>query len=182
MNLKKKYLKEIIPEMQAKFGYKNKFMVPKIDKITINVGLNRAKVEKDRNYLKIVSKTISQITGQQPVQHFAKKSIAGFKIRTTTIVGLSTVLRSTRMYDFLERLINISLPRIRDFRGIRPESVDKKGNLTIGIKEHIIFPEIDPEKIQRIHGLQIVISTTAKTQEQGLQLFKLLGFPFRSSH
>lgn len=181
MTLKQKYQKQIIPAMQKTFGYKNKFAVPRIEKITINVGLSRARTEKNPKYIEMVTQTISQIAGQKPVKNFAKKSIAGFKIRTSTIVGLSTVLRSVKMYDFLEKLINIALPRVRDFRGLVLKSVDKNGNLSIGIKEQIVFPEINPENIQTIHGLQVVITTTAKGYEEGLELLKLFGFPFREN-
>lgn len=179
MDLKQKYLKKIIPEMKTIFGYKNNHAVPKIKKITVNIGLNRARAEKDAKYIETVNETILEITGQQPVKNFAKKSIAGFKIRDTHIVGLSTVLRGNKMYDFLGKLINITLPRTRDFRGIPLKSVDREGNLSIGIKEQVVFPEIDPEKIERTHGLEVVITTNAKNQEKGLQLFKLFGFPFR---
>lgn len=179
MDLKQKYLKEIIPAMKSSFGYKNNYAVPQIKKITLNVGLSRNITEKDSKYIDVVLETISEITGQQPVKNYAKKSIAGFKIRTSNIVGVSTILRSAKMYDFLEKLINIALPRIRDFRGISAQSVDKNGNLSIGFKEQIVFPEINPEKIQRVHGLQVVITTNAKNQEQGLELFKLFGFPFK---
>lgn len=179
MKLRQKYLKQIVPELMTQLGYKNRFAVPKINKITVNVGLNRNITEKNPKYTELVAQTIEQITGQRPVKNMAKKSIAGFKIRTSTIVGISTTLRSSKMYDFLEKLINIALPRVRDFRGIRQKSIDKNGNLSIGFKEQMVFPEIDPENMGRIHGLQVVITTTAKTQEEGLQLFKLFGFPFR---
>ena len=176
-SIKEKYVKEIIPAMKKKFGYKNILAVPKVTKITVNVGINRAKSGKDPKYVEIVEKTISEITGQRPVKNLAKKSIAGFKIRKGFVVGVSTVLRSHKMYDFLNKLINVSLPRIRDFRGILKKSIDQGGNLSIGIKEQIVFPEISPEKVERLHGLQIVITTNAPNHEQGVELFKLMGFP-----
>ncbi len=179
MNFKHKYLKEVVPEMKKCFGYKNNQAVPKIQKITVNIGINRDMAEKDHRYVEIVAKTISGITGQRPILNIAKKSIAGFKIRDSSTVGASVVLRSARMYDFLEKLINIALPRIRDFRGIALKSVDERGNLSIGFKEQTVFPEINPEKMEKVHGLQVVISTTAKNKEEGTELFKLFGIPFR---
>lgn len=179
MTLREKYKKEIVPKMQEKFGYKNKHAVPKIEKVMVNVGINRSIAEKNPKYADLVVQTIQSITGQKPVANLARKSIAGFKIRTSTIVGASTVLRSLKMYDFLEKLINVALPRIRDFRGLSKKSIDSNGNLSIGIKEQAVFPEINPENIEKVHGLQVVITTTAKTQEEGLELFKLFGFPFR---
>jgi len=179
-SLKKKYIKEIIPAMKEKFGYQNILAIPKITKITVNVGINRAKSEKNSQYVEIVERTISEITGQRPVKNLAKKSIAGFKIREGFVVGISTVLHSHKMYDFLTKLINVSLPRIRDFRGIPEKSIDQRGNLSIGIKEQIVFPEISPEKAERLHSLQIVITTDAPNHEQGVELFKLMGFPIIS--
>jgi len=177
---KEKYIKEIIPAMKEKFGYKNILAIPKVTKVTVNVGINRAKSEKDSKYIGIVEDTITQITGQRPVKNLAKKSIAGFKIREGIVVGVSTVLHSHKMYDFLTKLINVSLPRIRDFRGISEKSVDQGGSLSIGIKEQIVFPEISPEKSERLHNLQVVITTNAPNHEQGLELFRLMGFPFKS--
>lgn len=179
MTLHERYKKEIVPAMQEKFGYTNKHAVPAIKKVTVNVGLNRSVVEKNSKYIDLVSQTIQSITGQKSVTNMARKSIAGFKIRTSTIVGVSTVLRSLRMYDFLEKFINAALPRIRDFQGFSKKSIDHNGNLSIGIKEQTVFPEINPENVEKVHGLQVVITTTAKTQEQALEFFKLLGFPFR---
>jgi len=179
MDLYKKYKKQIIPAMKERFKYTNDLAVPKIEKIVVNIGLNRGITEKDPKYIEMAAKTISEITGQRPIENLAKKSIAGFKIRTSNTVGLSTILRSAKMYDFLEKLINITLPRVRDFRGISLKSIDQKGNLSIGFKEQIVFPEMDPEKIQRIHGLQVVITTTAKNREEGIELFKLFGIPLR---
>lgn len=179
MNIKQIYQQEIIPAMQERFGYSNALVVPRLEKVTINVGVSRSITEKNPKYIDLIIQTIQRITGQKPVTNKARQSIAGFKIRSSNIVGVSTVLRSSRMYDFLERLINVVLPRIRDFRGLSKKSVDKNGNLSIGIKEQTVFPEINPENIEKTHGLQVVITTTAKTQEEGLELFKLFGFPFR---
>lgn len=179
MTLREKYQKQIIPAMKEKFGYTNDFVVPKIKKVTVNIGVNRSMSEKNSQYIDLLTQTIQSITGQKPVQNKARKSIAGFKTRASMIVGVSTILRGSKMYDFLEKFINIVLPRIRDFRGLLKRSVDANGNLSIGFKEQIAFPEINPENVTKIHGLQVIITTTAKTQEEAIELFKLFGFPFR---
>ncbi len=165
--------------MRERFGYTNDLAIPKIEKITVNTGLSRSLTEKNPKYVEIAAKTISRITGQQPIKNSAKKSIAGFKIREGAIIGVSTILRGSNMYDFMEKLINITLPRVRDFRGLLEKSVDKQGNLSIGFREQIVFPEIIPENVEKTHGLQVVITTTAKSREEGLELFKLFGLPFR---
>ncbi len=177
MNLKEKYNKEVVPKLKEKFGYKNNLAVPKMFKATINIGLGSGL--KDSNYIELVEKNLTKISGQKPVSVKARKSISGFKIREGMIVGMMVTLRKDRMYDFIDKLINISLPRVRDFRGISPKGVDQGGNLSIGIKEHTIFPEIKMDDVERIHGLQVVISTTANNKEEGLEMFKLLGFPFK---
>jgi large subunit ribosomal protein L5 len=179
LDLKQKYLKQIAPELMKILNIKNKFAVPKISKVVVNIGLNRNVVEKDQRYQEITTQTIAKITGQTPVKNLAKKSIAGFKIREGLVVGLSTVLRGQKMYDFVEKLINIALPRIRDFRGLSKESIDHQGNLSIGLKEQTVFPEILQENVERTHGLQVVVVTTAKNKKESFELFKLLGFPFR---
>lgn len=179
MNLKQHYLKHVVPELIKRFGYKNKHTVPRIEKVVINVGLNRAMTEKDAKYTDLVLETISKISGQRPVVNLAKKSIAGFKIREGLPVGAHATLRRSKMYDFMEKLINIALPRIRDFRGLEEKNIDQQGNLSIGLREQTVFPEIIQESIEKTHGLQVVITTTAKKKEEALELFKLLGFPFR---
>ncbi|MBL7053919.1 50S ribosomal protein L5 [Patescibacteria group bacterium] len=181
MTLKEKYQKKIIPELVKIFNLSNKLMAPKILKITVNVGINLDISKKNSKYIEIVEDTIKQITGQIPVKVFAKKAIAGFKIRQTNIVGVKTVLRSNKMYDFLEKFIKITLPRTRDFRGVRITSIDNGGNLSVGIIDQVVFPEIIPENIQRSHGLQVVITTSAPNKEQAIALFKLLGIPFREN-
>jgi large subunit ribosomal protein L5 len=178
-SLEKKYIKEIIPALKKKFGYQNNLAVPRVIKVTVNAGLNRAHSEKDAQYAEMVSDNIAEITGQRPIKNLAKKSIAGFKIRKGLVVGVSTVLRSHKMYDFLTKLINVTLPRIRDFRGISSKSIDQRGNLSIGFREQIMFPEISPEKAEKIHGLQVVITTNAPNKEEGKELFKLMGFPIK---
>lgn len=177
MTLKEKYNKEVLPKLKEKFGYKNNLSVPKMSKVTINVGLGAG--IKDSSFTELVEKNLIQISGQKPVLVKARKSIAGFKIREGMVVGIMVTLRRDRMYDFVDKLINVSLPRVRDFRGISQKCVDQGGNLSVGIKEHIIFPEIKMDDVERIHGLQLVISTTARNREEGLEMFKLIGFPFK---
>ncbi|MFA6171058.1 MAG: 50S ribosomal protein L5 [Patescibacteria group bacterium] len=177
MRLKEKYQKQIVPKMKEKFGYKNGMEVPRIIKATINVGVGRN--SKDHKYVDEVVKSIIQISGQKPVQTKAKKSIASFKLRQGTITGVMATLRGRRMYDFLEKLVNISFPRVRDFRGISASQVDRTGNLTVGFKENIVFPEISQDEVENIHGLEISVTTNAKTREEGLELLKLIGFPFK---
>lgn len=183
-HLKEKYQKEVIPKMKEKFGYKNDLAVPKIEKVVVNVGFGRqmaAKTsdEKKKAYASILE-DLALITGQKAVLRKAKKSIAGFKIRQGMPVGAIFTLRKKKMYDFIERLINVALPRSRDFKGIDQKSLDGSGNLTVGIKEHIIFPEVSPEKAKQIFGFETTVVTTAKTREEGLELLKLLGFPIKS--
>ena len=183
-NLKEKYIKEVVPKMEEKFGYKNNMAVPRIKKVVINVGFgrqmsNKTSEEKKKIY-KLILEDLSLITGQRMILRNAKKSIASFKIRQGMPVGGIATLRGRKMYDFIERLINIALPRSRDFKGIDPKSVDGAGNLTIGIKEHIIFPEVSPEKAKQIFGFEITVTTDAKNREEGLELLKLIGFPIKS--
>jgi len=175
--LKVKYIKEVVPKMKELFGYKNDMTVPKIEKVVVNVGLRSDLV--DDKYKELVGHTLMMITGQKPIITLAKKSIAGFKIRQGKEVGMKVTLRRERMYDFVDKIVSVVLPRVRDFRGLKPESLDKQGNLTIGFKEHLVFPEINPDEIEKIHGLEITITTTAKNREEGLKLLKLLGFPFK---
>jgi len=183
MHLREKYQKEVIPQMMEKFNYKNPMAVSKIEKVVINTGFGRLisnltgqDQEKTVNF---ILNDLSLICGQNPVKTRAKKSIAGFKIRKGVPIGARVTLRRKKMYDFLERLIHIALPRSRDFRGIDSKSVDEKGNLTVGIKEHICFPEVSPEKAKSIFGLEITVVTTAKSREEGLELLRLMGFPIK---
>jgi len=177
MRLKEKYNKQVIKALTEKFGFTNVNQVPKIIKTVINVGVGRN--AKEQAFIDNAEKSLIKITGQRPVRTKAKKSISAFKIRQGMIVGLKVTLRQDRMFDFLEKLINVSFPRIRDFRGISDKMIDRTGNLTIGIKEHIAFPEIRVDEIDNVHGLEICISTTAKNRQEGLELFKQLGFPFK---
>ncbi len=183
ISLKEKYQKEVIPLMMEKFGHRNKMAVPKIEKVVINTGFGRLVVGKTNEEQKKIQEEILQglslISGQKPILTRAKKSISGFKVRQGMPIGAKITLRGQRMYDFLERLIHIALPRSRDFQGIKESSFDKKGNLTIGIREQIAFPEILPEKVKNIFGLEITITTNSKNREEGIELFKLLGFPIK---
>ncbi len=179
MNLQEKYKKNIIPELKKIFGYKNDLQVPKVVKVSINVGLGSR--FKDSKFLEVVEDVLTRISGQKPVPRRARKSISNFKIREGNIIGMSVTLRGKRMYDFLTKLLNITLPRVRDFQGIKPESVDKQGNLSIGFKEYLPFPEIRSDEVEVIHGLQVTIDTTAKTRDEGFELFRLMGFPFKKN-
>lgn len=179
--LKEKYYKEVIPKMKEKFNYKNDLAVPKIEKVVVNTGigkiLNNTDPSQREKVIEEIASDLAQITGQKPILTKSKKAISAFKIRKGTIIGEKVTLRRQRMYDFLDRLVNIVIPRMRDFQGISESSIDKDGNLTIGIREHIIFPEIQPEKTKRIFGLEITVVTNAKTREEAIELFYLLGFP-----
>jgi large subunit ribosomal protein L5 len=177
MKLQEKYKKQVIPAMKVKFGYRNDLAVPKITKATINTGIGRFR--ENKKAVDDIENSLKLIAGQKPVFTMTKKAIANFKTRKGLPIGLKIVLRGKRMYDFLEKLVGFAIPRSRDFRGLEIKSVDQGGNLTIGIKEHIIFPEISHEEVQTIFGLEICISTTAKTKEEGLELFRLLGFPIK---
>lgn len=177
MNLKEKYQKEIIPQLKEKFSYTNIFLVPKIEKVVINVGFGRHSKEKE--YIANIEKTLTKISGQKPVYTKAKKSISSFKIREGMIIGIMVTLHGQRMFDFLDKLINVSFPRVRDFRGISEKSVDKQGNLSIGFKENIAFPEVKVDDINNVHGLEVVIHSTATNKEEGLEMFRLMGFPFK---
>ncbi|MBU2564267.1 50S ribosomal protein L5 [Patescibacteria group bacterium] len=177
-NLKKKYIEEVVPKMKEKFGYTNILSVPKIKKTVVNIGIN-VDISKDKNILEDIAKNLALITGQKPAPRQAKKAIAGFKIRQGMTLGLKVTLRGYRMYDFLSRLVNIVLPRTRDFRGLNLSCVDQSGNLNIGIKECIIFPEISQEKIKKNFGLEVSIVTDSKSKEESLELFNLLGFPIK---
>lgn len=179
LRLKEKYQKEVVPAMKEKFGYRNDLAVPKIEKVVVNTGIGKAL--KDSKIREEIERDLSLITGQKPKHTPAKKAVSGFKIRKGMIVGLKVTLRRERMYDFLDRLIHIALPRSRDFRGIPERCVDEYGNLNIGIKEQIIFPEISAESTRNIFGLEISVVTTCKTHKEGVELFKLLGFPLRTS-
>jgi large subunit ribosomal protein L5 len=173
--LKKKYDEEVVPALQAKFGYKNKFAVPKLRKIVINMGIGDTR--DNPSFLEKHMTELAAISGQRPIKCKAHKSIAGFKVKAGQIVGIMVTLRGNRMYDFLYRLINLAIPRIRDFRGLSPRSLDNNFNYTIGIKEQIIFPEVDYDKVERVRGMNITLVTTGKNREETLELLSLLGLP-----
>lgn len=172
------YDKEVISKLMETFKYKNTMQVPKLSKLVVNIGLGEA--IQNIKLLDGATEELKIITGQQPVVTRAKKSIAAFKLRTGMPIGCMVTLRRNRMYDFYQKLVNVALPRVRDFRGLPGKAFDGNGNYTIGIKEHIIFPEIDYDKIDRIKGLNISIVTTAKTDKEGKELLTLLGMPFRN--
>jgi len=176
--LKKKYDEEVIPAMIKEFGYKNRMQVPRMEKIVVNVGLGEA-IQNAKAIDTVVSE-LSLITGQRPIVTRAKKSIAAFKLRTGMIIGVMVTLRKDRMYDFFDRLVNIALPRVRDFRGVSPKSFDGRGNYSLGVSEQLIFPEIDYDKVEKIRGMGICITTTAEKDDEGLFLLKSLGMPFRT--
>ena len=175
-NLKEKYVKEVAPALMQKFGYKSVMQIPKIDKIVVNCGCGEAR--DNAKVLEAVVNDLATITGQKPVITKAKKSVANFKLREGMPIGAKVTLRGERMWEFLDRFFNIALPRVRDFRGINPNGFDGRGNYAIGLKEQLIFPEIDYDKIDKIRGMDIVICTTAKTDEEAKELLTLLGAPF----
>lgn len=175
-NLKVKYQNEVMPALTKRFGYTSHMAVPRIDKIIVNMGMGEA--VSDAKVLDRAVEELSAITGQKPVITKARKSIAGFKLRAGMPIGCMVTLRKERMFEFLERLMNISLPRVRDFKGVSPKAFDGRGNYTLGIREQIIFPEIDYDKVDKLRGLNVAIVTTAKTDEEGYYLLKELGMPF----
>jgi len=177
--LKEKYLSEIVPAMREQFGYRNVMQVPKVVKVTLNMGVGEG--THDAKVMEQAAAQLGQIAGQKPQVRRARKSVANFKLRTGMPVGLRVTLRGDRMYEMLDRLMSIALPRIRDFRGVSPSGFDGRGNFNMGIKEQIIFPEIEYDKIDRVRGLDIAITTTAKTDAEGRALLKLMGMPFRES-
>lgn len=174
--LKEKYKNEIAPGMQEKFGYKNVMEIPKFEKVVINIGLGEAVV--NTKVLDAAVEDLKLISGQKPIITRAKKSIAGFKLREGMPIGAKVTLRGDKMYDFIDKVVNIVLPRVRDFRGVSPKSFDGRGNYNLGLREQLIFPEIDYEKVDKVRGLEVVFVTTAKTDEEGRELLRLSGMPF----
>jgi large subunit ribosomal protein L5 len=171
------YKKEIVPALKEELGYSNIMEVPRVEKIVLNVGYG--KHVKDAAFIENVEKTLSLITGQKPVHNKAKKSISNFKIREGMDIGMSVTLRGKSMYDFLYKIIHLTLPRVRDFRGVTTKAMDRQGSYTLGLKEHLAFPEVVGNHAEKVHGLQIVIATTAKNQKEGMALFTKLGIPFK---
>ena len=174
--LKEQYVNEIAPALNSKFGYKSVMQIPKLDKVVINVACGEAK--ENEKILEAVMKDLGQITGQKAVVCRAKKSVANFKLRQGTPIGCKVTLRGERMYEFVDRLFNVALPRVRDFRGINGNSFDGRGNYAFGLKEQLIFPEIEYDKVDKIRGMDICICTTASTDEEAKELLTLLGAPF----
>ncbi len=177
MALKELYTEEVVPAMMKEFGYKNIFEVPKIEKVVINMGVGEATQNPDA--LEAAVADLTRIAGQKPVVTRAKRSISAFKVREGMNVGCKVTLRGKRMYDFLEKLFNVVLPRVRDFRGMSPDGFDGRGNYSMGLKEQLIFPEIDYDQVTKIRGMNITITTTAKTDEEGRYLLRGMGMPFR---
>jgi large subunit ribosomal protein L5 len=171
------YKESVRPALIEQFGYKSVMQAPRITKITLNMGVSGAVA--DKKVLQFAVSDMEKISGQKPVITLARKSIAGFKIRDDMPIGCKVTLRSDKMYEFLDRLISVSIPRVRDFRGLNPKSFDGRGNYSMGVKEQIIFPEIDYDKIDMLRGMDITITTTAQTNEEGLALLKLFNFPFK---
>ncbi|GAB4390856.1 MAG: 50S ribosomal protein L5 [Thermodesulfovibrionales bacterium] len=175
--LREKYNSEVVPALMKRFSYRNVMQVPRLEKIVLNVGLGEA--VQNIKLLDSVQKELTMIAGQKAVITKAKKSIAGFKLRAGMPIGAMVTLRGERMYEFLDRLISLSLPRIRDFRGVPPKSFDGKGNYALGVKEQFMFPEIDYDKVEIAHGMDIVVCTSARTDEEGRALLEEMGMPFR---
>lgn len=171
-----RYRSEIVPEMMKLFSYKNALQVPRLEKIVVNVGLGEA--TQDIKLLESAQDELARITGQKPIITKAKKAIANFKIRRGSSIGCKVTLRRARMYEFLDRLISIAIPRIRDFRGLSPDSFDKGGNYSFGLTEQLIFPEVDVDKVMKTHGMDITIVTTAKDKKEAFELLRLAGMPF----
>ena len=176
--LKDKYTEEYAKILMDKFGYKSVMQTPKLDKVVINIGLGEAK--DNPKAVEAACNDLAQITGQKPIVTKARKSVANFKLREGMNIGCKVTLRAERMYEFVDRLFNVALPRVRDFRGINPNGFDGRGNYSLGIREQLIFPEIDYDKIDKIRGMDINFVTTAKTDEEARELLKLMGAPFRS--
>ena len=177
--MRERYEKEVVPALTKEFGYKNVMAVPKIQKVVVNMGLGEA--TSNAKLIEVGSAELASITGQKPVVRRAKKSIAAFKVRKGQPVGTSVTLRGERMYEFLDRLLAIALPRVRDFRGVSPKGFDGRGNFTLGLKDQLLFPEIDYLKVDKSRGMNISFVTTAKTDEEARRLLQLMGMPFRQN-
>ncbi|MGI6345337.1 MAG: 50S ribosomal protein L5 [Bacillota bacterium] len=175
--LKDKYVTEVMPALQQRFGYKNVMEIPKVEKVVLNMGVGRA--IGNAKALDAAANDLAIISGQKPIITHARKSISNFRLRTGMAIGTKVTLRGDRMYEFLDKLMNINLPRVRDFRGVSPRSFDGRGNYSLGVREQLIFPEIDYDKVEQIQGLDITIVTTARTDEEAKALLELMGMPFR---
>lgn len=177
--MKDKYIREVVPSMMQKFSYKNVMQVPKLEKVVLNIGVGEA--IQNSKAIDAAVNDLMVITGQRPVVTKAKKSIAAFKLRAGMTVGCKLTLRGSRMYEFVDKLVSVALPRVRDFRGISPKSFDGRGNYSIGIREQLIFPEIEYDKIDKVRGMDIIFVTTANTDEEARELLKLMGMPFQAA-
>jgi len=177
--LRDRYIKEVVPELMKMFSYKNVMQVPRLDRVVVNMGVGLGR--EDSKLLDSAVRDMSLISGQKPVITRAKRSISNFKIRTGMRIGCKVTLRGSRMYEFLDKLFNATLPRVRDFGGISPNSFDGRGNFAMGLKEQLIFPEIDYDQVDKIRGMDVVITTTAKTDEEARELLRLMGMPFRET-
>ena len=175
--LKEKYQKEVVPALQKEFDYNNPMQVPSVHKVVVNIGMGEA-IQNAKAMDAAVS-DLASITGQRPVITRAKRSVAAFKLREGMQIGCMVTLRGDRMYYFLDKLINVALPRLRDFQGVSPEAFDGRGNYTLGLREQLVFPEIDYDKVDKVRGMEVSIVTTARTDEEGRRLLKLMGMPFR---
>lgn len=175
--LKKKYREQVVPAMMERFGYRSRLQVPRVEKVVINMGVGDA--IQNPKLMDAAVHDLGVISGQKPVVTRAKKSVAAFKVRKGMSIGCKVTLRGDRMYHFLERLFHIALPRVRDFRGVPPHSFDGRGNYTLGLKEQLVFPEIDYDKVEKVRGMDIVIATNARTDEEARELLALMGMPFR---
>jgi large subunit ribosomal protein L5 len=177
MSLKETYKKEILPELKKRLNIKNDMAAPRLVKVVLNVGFGRN--VKDKELIKLIEDNLTTISGQKPILNKAKKAVSAFKIKEGMIIGASVSIRGQRMYDFIERLVNVYLPRVRDFRGIDEKSIDRRGSLTIGFKDIMAFAEIEVRDLEKVHGLEVCIATSATNQAAGLELFRLLKFPLR---
>ncbi len=177
--LKERYQKEVVPALMKQFGYKNKLQVPRMEKVVLNMGLGKSL--QDPKIVETAVADMAKITGQKPVITRAKKAIANFKLRKGLQIGCMVTLRANHMFEFMDRFCNITLPRVRDFKGISPKGFDQRGNYTMGVREHIIFPEIDFDKVEKTLGMNITFVTTAKTREEAQGLLGLMGMPFRKN-
>jgi large subunit ribosomal protein L5 len=175
--LKEKYLKEVVPALQKEFSYRNPMQVPKVEKVVVNIGMGE--VIQNSKAMDAAVSDLAAITGQRPVITRAKRSVAAFKLREGMQIGCMVTLRGERMYYFLDKLMNVALPRLRDFQGVSPDAFDGRGNYTLGLREQLVFPEIDYDKIDKVRGMEVSFVTTARTDQEGRQLLRLLGMPFK---
>jgi large subunit ribosomal protein L5 len=177
--LKDRYINDVVPALKKEFGYTNIMAIPKVEKVVVNMGLGEA--TQNVKLIDVAHDELSRITGQRPVTTRAKKSIAAFKVRQGMPIGVSVTLRGDRMFEFLDRLMNIALPRVRDFKGVSPKGFDGRGNFTLGLRDQLLFPEIDYMKVDKARGMNVSVVTTAKTDQEARRLLQLLGMPFRAS-